>query len=42
MALATFNPNDSELLKKIVECMGDLQGMMRLSLVDTSYRWLLV
>ncbi|MEG3898382.1 MULTISPECIES: HEAT repeat domain-containing protein [unclassified Microcoleus] len=35
MALATFNPNDSELLKKMVECMGDSQGMVRLSLADT-------
>ncbi|MEG5063757.1 hypothetical protein QUB33_09055 [Microcoleus sp. B3-A4] len=42
MALATFNPNDSELLKKMVECMGDSQGMMRLSLADTPYRWRLV
>ena len=42
MALKTFNPNDSELLKKMVECMGDSQGMMRLSLADTPYRWLLV
>ncbi|MEG3956978.1 hypothetical protein [Microcoleus sp. herbarium2] len=30
MAFATFNPSDSELLKKIVECMGDSQGMVRL------------
>ncbi|MBD1887619.1 HEAT repeat domain-containing protein [Microcoleus vaginatus] len=35
MALATFNPNDSELLKKMVECMGDSQGMVRLSLAET-------
>ncbi|MEG3991531.1 HEAT repeat domain-containing protein [Microcoleus sp. S28C3] len=35
MAIATFNPNDSELLKKIVECMGDSQGMVRLSLAET-------
>jgi hypothetical protein len=31
MALATFNPKDSELLKKMVECMGDSQEMVRLS-----------
>ncbi|MEG5031595.1 hypothetical protein [Microcoleus sp. AT3-D2] len=42
MALATFNPSDSELLKKIVECMGDSQEMVRLSLADTPYRWQLV
>ena len=35
MALATFNPKDSELLKKIVECMGDSQEMVRLSLAET-------
>ncbi|MEG4963875.1 MULTISPECIES: hypothetical protein [unclassified Microcoleus] len=35
IALATFNPNDSELLKKMVECMGDSQGMVRLSLAET-------
>jgi HEAT repeat protein len=35
MALATFNPKDSELLKKMVECMGDSQGMVRLSLAET-------
>jgi len=35
MALATFNPSDSELLKKMVECMGDSQGMVRLSLAET-------
>ena len=35
MALATFNPNDSELLKKMVECMGESQGMVRLSLAET-------
>ncbi|MEG5163453.1 hypothetical protein QUB37_23990 [Microcoleus sp. AT3-A2] len=35
MALATFNPNHSELLKKMVECMGDSQGMVRLSLAET-------
>ena len=35
MALATFNPNDRELLKKRVECMGDSQGMVRLSLAET-------
>ena len=35
MALATFNPKDSELLKKRVECMGDSQGMVRLSLAKT-------
>ena len=35
MALATFNPNDSELVKKMVECMGDSQGMVRLSLAET-------
>jgi HEAT repeat protein len=35
MVLATFNPKDSELLKKMVECMGDSQGMVRLSLAET-------
>jgi bilin biosynthesis protein len=35
MALATFNSKDSELLKKMVECMGDSQGMVRLSLAET-------
>jgi hypothetical protein len=35
MALATFNPNHSELVKKMVECMGDSQGMVRLSLAET-------
>jgi bilin biosynthesis protein len=35
MALASFNPSDSELLKKMVECMGDSQGMVRLSLAET-------
>ena len=35
MALATFNPNHSELLKKRVECMGDSQGLVRLSLAET-------
>jgi len=35
IALATFNPNDSELLKKMVECIGDSQGMVRLSLAET-------
>ena len=35
MALATFNPKDSELLKKMVECMGDSQGMVMLSLAET-------
>ncbi|MEG4836535.1 hypothetical protein [Microcoleus sp. B9-D4] len=42
MALATFNPNDSELLKKMVECIGDSQGKVRRSLADTPYRWRLV
>jgi HEAT repeat protein len=35
MALATFNPSDSQLLKKMVECMEDSQGMVRLSLAQT-------
>ncbi|MEG4487129.1 HEAT repeat domain-containing protein [Microcoleus sp. D2_18a_B4] len=35
MALATFNRNDSELLKKMVESMRDSQGMGRLSLAET-------
>jgi len=35
MALATFNLSDSKLLKKMVECMGDSQGMVRLSLAET-------
>jgi len=35
MTLATFKPNHSELLKKMVECMGDSQGMVRLSLAET-------
>ncbi|MBE9093827.1 HEAT repeat domain-containing protein [Tychonema sp. LEGE 07203] len=34
-ALETFNPNDSELLKKMVECMGDSRGMMRLNFAET-------
>jgi len=34
-ALETFNPNDSELLKNMVECMGDSRGMMRLNLAET-------
>lgn len=35
IALETFNPNDSELLKKMVECMGDSRGMMRLNFAET-------
>ncbi|MEG4851218.1 hypothetical protein QUB10_09920 [Microcoleus sp. B5-D4] len=35
MAVENLNPNDSELLKKMVECMGDSQGMVRLSLAET-------
>ncbi|MEG4443953.1 HEAT repeat domain-containing protein [Microcoleus sp. AT9_B5] len=35
MAVEKLNPNDSELLKKMVECMGDSQGMVRLSLAET-------
>ncbi|MEG4046882.1 hypothetical protein [Microcoleus sp. Pol17_C1] len=42
MAVENLNPSDSELLKKMVECMGDSQGMVRLSLADTPYRWRLV
>lgn len=34
-SLQTFNPNDSELLKKMVECMGDSRGMMRLNFAET-------
>ena len=34
IALQTFNPNDSELLKRMVECLGDARGMVRLSFAE--------
>ena len=34
IALQTFNPNDSELLKQMVESMGDSRGMVRLSFAE--------
>jgi bilin biosynthesis protein len=33
--LDTFNPDDSEVLKQLVECMGDTRGMTRLRFAET-------
>lgn len=33
--LDTFNPDDSEVLKRLVECMGDTRGMTRLRFAET-------
>ena len=33
--LESFKANDSELLKKMVECMGDSRGMIGLSFAET-------
>ncbi len=33
--LDTFNPDDSEIMKRLVECMGDTRGMTRLRFAET-------
>lgn len=33
--LDTFDPDDSEILKQLVECMGDSRGMTRLRFAET-------
>jgi bilin biosynthesis protein len=35
MTLDTFNPEDHNLLKKMVECLGDSRGMVRLGFAET-------
>ncbi|MGB7444467.1 MAG: HEAT repeat domain-containing protein [Coleofasciculaceae cyanobacterium] len=35
ITLDTFNPNDQQLLKQLVECLGDTRGMTRLRAAET-------
>ncbi|NJM69862.1 MAG: HEAT repeat domain-containing protein [Scytonema sp. RU_4_4] len=35
MDLDTFNPNDQQLLKRLVECLGDSRGLVRMRVAET-------
>lgn len=35
MDLDTFNPNDQQLLKRLVECLGDSRGLTRMRVAET-------